>query len=273
MKYLNSFPEKKSNPVLGLKSLLNFFEPFPFILQINMEEPEGKSSKKSSFLRKDSAKYTDKLQKRGVVYLSRVPPCMKPNRVRSIFEQYGEITRLFLQEEDSAKRKARKARGGNGSKQFEEGWIEFEDKNIAKSVADSLNGKSIGSTKGDYYHDDVWTLKYLKGFKWDFLTEKLAYERRVRENKLKVAMVQAKKDNAEFAELVERSKVEEHVQKRKKKRQSTDEAAPTDAQESGGKKQRLFHQNKPIGKLHGEDIARIDSGVLKSILTAKDKKN
>ena len=122
-------------------------------------------SKHTSFLRKDSIKYTDRIQKRGVIYISRIPPFMKPNRVRSIFEQYGEITRLFLSEEDSYKRKARKSKGGNGSKQFAEGWIEFSDKSIAKSVAESLNNKSIGSTKGDYYHDDVWNLKYLKNFK------------------------------------------------------------------------------------------------------------
>lgn len=122
----------------------------------------------SSFLRKDSIKYTDKIQKRGVIYISRVPPFMKPNRVRSIFEQYGEVTRLFLAEEESYKRKARKAKGGNGSKQFAEGWIEFSDKAIAKNVAESLNNKSIGTTKGDYYHDDVWNLKYLKNFKYVF---------------------------------------------------------------------------------------------------------
>lgn len=231
---------------------------------------EVRASKKSSFLRKDSAKYTDKLQKRGVIYLSRVPPFMKPNRARSVFEQYGEVTRLFLQEEDSTRRKMRKSKGGNGSKQFEEGWIEFDDKNIAKNVAESLNGKAIGSTKGDFYHDDVWTLKYLKGFKWEYLTEKLAYERRVRENKLKVAMVQAKKDNAEFANLIERSKVEEHVQQRKKKRQGTEETTDNEGNEK--KQQRLFHQNQPIGKLHGEDRSRIKSDVLKSILTTKDKR-
>jgi ESF2/ABP1 family protein len=115
---------------------------------------------------------------------------MKPNRTRSLFEQYGEVTRLFLAEEDANKRRMRKMNGGNGSKQFTEGWVEFSDKKTAKEVAESLNGKSIGATKGDYYHDDVWNLKYLSNFKWEYLTEKLAYERRVRENKLKLAFSQ-----------------------------------------------------------------------------------
>ena len=49
-------------------------------------------------------------------------------------------------------------------------------------------------------------MKYLKGFKWRHLTEKLAYERRVREQKLRVEMMQAKKENAAFAQLVEKKK-------------------------------------------------------------------
>lgn len=45
------------------------------------------------------------------------------------------------------------------------GWIEFADKKIAKQVAESLNNTPIGGKKGDFYHDDIWNLKYLKGFK------------------------------------------------------------------------------------------------------------
>ena len=75
---------------------------------------------------------------------------MKPNKVRSLLEPYGEITRLYLAEEgmssttlqfttgsqltDAEVRHRRKAAGGNGSKQFAEGWVEFADKKIAKQV-------------------------------------------------------------------------------------------------------------------------------------------
>lgn len=57
-----------------------------------------KVSKKGKLL-KEAEKYKEALEKRGVIYLSRVPPFMKPNKARNIFEQYGEVTRLFLQEE------------------------------------------------------------------------------------------------------------------------------------------------------------------------------
>ena len=90
---------------------------------------------------------------------------MKPNKARSIFEEYGEVTRLYLAEEDAQFRLKRKENGGNASKQFREGWIEFADKKIAKRVAESLNNTPMGGKKGDYYHDDLWNLKYLKNFK------------------------------------------------------------------------------------------------------------
>lgn len=66
---------------------------------------------------------------------------------------------------DSSVRKRRKAKGGNGSKQFVEGWVEFASSRVAKRVAESLNNTRMGGKKRDYYHDDVWNLKYLKGFK------------------------------------------------------------------------------------------------------------
>ena len=30
--------------------------------------------------------------------------------------------------------------------------------------------------KGGYYHDDLWNMKYLNGFKWSHLTEQIAAE-------------------------------------------------------------------------------------------------
>lgn len=129
------------------------------------DEKTNKKQKKMDKLKKEALQYRENLEKRGVIYMSRVPPFMKPNKVRSLLEGYGEITRLFLAEEDANDRKKRKDHGGNSSKQFKEGWIEFSDKHIARQVAESLNNTSIGSKKGDYYHDDLWNLKYLKNFK------------------------------------------------------------------------------------------------------------
>lgn len=167
-------------------------------------EKVGKDDRR---LRKEAKRYREGLDKRGVIYLSRVPPFMKPNKARIMFEQYGEVTRLYLSEEDSSVRAKRKQNGGNGSKQFNEGWIEFSEKKIAKSVAESLNNTCIGGKKGNFYHDDIWNIKYLKNFKWDYLTEKFAYERKIQDNKLKLAMSHAKRENAEIVEAIEKTKV------------------------------------------------------------------
>lgn len=62
-------------------------------------------------------------------------------------------------------------------KNFTEGWVEFDDKAIAKSVAAGLNGQQIGGKRRSAYHFDLWCMKYLPKFKWDHLTEEIAYEK------------------------------------------------------------------------------------------------
>lgn len=39
---------------------------------------------------------------------------------------------VYLVEEDQANRRARKKAGGNSGKRYTEGWVEFEDKKIAR---------------------------------------------------------------------------------------------------------------------------------------------
>lgn len=41
-------------------------------------------------------------------------------------------SQVYLVEEDQANRRARKKAGGNSGKRYTEGWIEFEDKKIAR---------------------------------------------------------------------------------------------------------------------------------------------
>lgn len=210
---------------------------------------------KKSYLRREAQDYSEGLAKRGVIYIARIPPFMKPNKMRNIFEEYGEVTRLYLAEEDAELKRRRKDAGGNASKQFNEGWIEYADKKMAKQVADSLNNTPMGGKKSSFYHDDIWNLKYLKGFKWEHLTEKIAYERRIRENKLKAALQQTKKVNAEFMELVDKAKTEKFVEERKeKRRRQVDGGAPEVAGEARPKKSnKSFHQVKPLSVNYGEN--------------------
>ena len=100
---------------------------------------------------------------RGVVYLSRIPPHLRPGKVRRLLEQHGEITNLYL----AAANKTRedKKKYGRG-KRFVEGWVEFAEKKIAKRVAASLNGERMGRGSRDRHADDLWSMKYLRGFEW-----------------------------------------------------------------------------------------------------------
>ncbi|XP_057314036.1 uncharacterized protein LOC130655316 [Hydractinia symbiolongicarpus] len=158
----------------------------------------------------------------GIVYLSRIPPFMKPLKVRTMFSQYGEVGRLFLQPEDPSISKRRKKGGGSGRKQFTEGWVEFKDKRVAKAVASTLNNTNIGGKKRYYYHDDIWNVKYLPKFKWGHISEKLAYEKAAREQRMRTEISQAKREASFYLENVGKGKAIAAMEgRRKKKRKLT----------------------------------------------------
>jgi ESF2/ABP1 family protein len=107
--------------------------------------------------------------KTGVVYLSRIPPFMKPQKVRDLLSRFGAIGRVFLAPEDPKTHAKRVKFGGNKKRNFVEGWVEFLNKRDAKTAAETLNTQIVGGKKGSYYYDDVWNIKYLKKFKWHHL--------------------------------------------------------------------------------------------------------
>lgn len=109
--------------------------------------------KQKERLKKEAAKYRDEIEGRGVVYLSSLPPFMKPAKVRHLLEKFAPITRLYLVEEDAALRRRRIKSGGNRKKKYTEGWIEFAEKAQAKQVAVHLNGSLVGGKKRNFYHD------------------------------------------------------------------------------------------------------------------------
>lgn len=68
---------------------------------------------------------------------------------------------------------ARKQRQKHRQADFTEAWVEFLDKAMAKTVAQMLNAQVIGGKKGDRWRDDIWTMRYLSGFKWEMLGEQV----------------------------------------------------------------------------------------------------
>lgn len=163
------------------------------------------------------------IRKSGVVYLSRIPPFMKPAKLRNLLETYGKINRLFLAPQDPAAHKKRVKAGGNKKKLYTEGWVEFVRKKDAKRVCDLLNAQTIGGKKGNFYRDDIWTLKYLKGFKWHNLTEQIAAENAERSNRMMAEISRTTKENQEFVRNVEKGKVQEGMKAKRAQKKILDE--------------------------------------------------
>ena len=249
-------------------------------------------------------RFGEALARRGVVYMASVPPFMRPDKVKHLLEQYGEVTRLYLAPEDAATARRRKKLGGQRATNYTEGWIEFADKKVAKAVARSLHLQKIGGKKRSYYSEDTWNLKYLRHFTWSHLTEKKAYERRVKEHKLRLEMATVKKQNDDFRDLVDQTKKHRSIGERKAKKQRELAAGGEDGggTDGGGddhweaakKKRRFgkkgaalsgmglasdglessmeraarrFHQHEPLGQSAGG--GGIDSDVLRGALGHK----
>ncbi|GAM85012.1 hypothetical protein ANO11243_030150 [Dothideomycetidae sp. 11243] len=157
-------------------------------------------------------------KKSGVIYLSRIPPFMKPQTIRTFLAPYGDIGKLFLTPEDDATYQRRVRSGGNKKHSYVDGWVEFLSKKDAKTVASMLNGNIMGGKKGNYYHDDIWNIKYLKGFKWDDLTEQISRENKEREARLRAEISKSKRENEAFVRDIERGKMLDTMASRKKER-------------------------------------------------------
>lgn len=181
------------------------------------EEPASKKQKVHKLSLKKTSDFNEQLAQRGVVYISRIPPRMTPTKIKQLLQDF-EPTRVFLQEEDPSKRKHRRKMTGNGSKRYTEGWIEFASKTTAKQVAMALNNTRMSNYKRSHHYDDLWSLKYLSKFTWSLLTEKVAYERRIREQKLRLETMQAKREVANYRNLVETGKKLDMIQDRRRKK-------------------------------------------------------
>lgn len=192
-------------------------------LEESGDKTKKRRSKKLKALTPDEVeKVNAKIKKTGLIYLSKIPPFMKPVKVRQILSRFGEVNRIFLVPEDPKVYQRRVKYGGNKKKNFTEGWAEFVKKSHAKLAADTLNGNIIGGKKGNYYHDDILNIKYLHKFKWNNLTEQIAYEKQVRQAKLRVEIAQATRENKAFIKNVERSKMIDGIQAKRKEKNGSE---------------------------------------------------
>ena len=170
--------------------------------------PIGKAPKRKPLPTSAVAATNKRARKAGVVYLSRIPPFMRPSTVRTLLSAHGAITRLFLTPEAPSSHIARRKAGGNKKRSYVDGWVEFGRKRDAKACVDAVNGRIVGGKKGGWYRDDVWNAKYLRGFGWGDLMAGVRGEEREREERVRLGVGREGRERAEFLRNLERSKVE-----------------------------------------------------------------
>src|SRR5699024_7878768 len=126
--------------------------------------------------------------------------------------------------------------------------------------------------KGSYYHDDIWNLVYLKGFKWHHLTEQIAAENAERASRMRAEISKATKENKEFVRNVEKAKMLDGMQAKakSKKRKAADgdaEVAAAPAAAAGGERERArtFKQVQQVKKADVEDQPERVTRVLSKI--------
>ncbi|CAK9817523.1 Activator of basal transcription 1 [Anthophora plagiata] len=151
-----------------------------------------------------------KKRKPGIVYLSNIAKYMNIAKIREIFSVYGKVGKIYLQlaENELERKSKRRGKGGKNMcvKSFTEGWVEFESKKVAKYVASTLNNAQISTRKKSKFYDAIWNIKYLPKFKWIHLSERLAYERAVRKQRLRAEIAQAKREANFFSQNVDISR-------------------------------------------------------------------
>ncbi|KAI8332705.1 hypothetical protein EDC96DRAFT_555410 [Choanephora cucurbitarum] len=187
------------------------------------EKKKSKKSKKVKSLTPEELEKFEKARKKtGVCYLSRIPLFMKPGRLRQLLSKYAEIGRIFLVPEDPKVTARRKKYTKNRRTNFVEGWVEFKDKKVAKSLAEYLNMRQIGGKRKSMFYHEMWNIKYLPKFKWNHLTEHMAHERQARQQRLRNEIAQSSKENKAYIQNVEKAKMLQSMEEKKRKRQGQD---------------------------------------------------
>jgi len=215
--------------------------------QKRTSEAEGSLGKVDTILQKRKRKLTKtddaadddeevKEDRRGIVHLANVPSGMQPEKLRHYMGQFGDVGRVFLQPEDKTFHNSRKKTGGNRKMRYTEGWIEFEERKIARRVAMTLNSTPIGGKKRhNFFRDDMWNIRYLPKFKWHQLKEAQIYNQQVRKARLEQKVGQARRENEFFLEKVEQAKVKKRIEQKYEQKGRSPKAASKrpDVQNSG----------------------------------------
>mmetsp|Transcript_21211 Transcript_21211/g.38060 ORF Transcript_21211/g.38060 Transcript_21211/m.38060 type:complete len:237 (-) Transcript_21211:157-867(-) len=170
-------------------------------------------------------------EKRGIIYLSTIPDRMSPGQLRTLLNQFGEVTNMHLVARDTGFRKK--------TDLWEEGWVEFRKRSVARNTAAALNCTPIGGNSKVRWRDDMWNMKYLKGFQWFQLQEERLMEKRMLHKKFQ----KEKRHLMDVNDMYLQNKMNEDSQqrtvrasKKHKSRSKGESAHSTDAGNGAGKK-------------------------------------
>lgn len=164
--------------------------------------------------------------KPGIVYLSTVPTGFNVSQTTTFFAEFGRVGRVFLQPDKNDKKT------GKYNRVFSEGWVEFTSKKVAKFVAENLNSNPVGGKRKSKAYDELWNIKYLPSFKWIHLSERLAYEAAVKQQRLRTESSQVKREAEHFKNSVER--------KRKKSKKEKEKETPSEEPSEDSKSKPAF---------------------------------
>jgi ESF2/ABP1 family protein len=175
----------------------------------------------------------------GVIYLSSLPPYLRPSALRNLLIQrgFGPITRLFLAPASKPTRGSKtKSTSTKSSKRqlYSEGWIEFASKSTAKRCAETLNAAPVGGKKGGFYRDDVWNMKYLRGMGWDELMAGVREETREEEGRRDEERLILARETKRFVQGVERGRRMKGIEgtRAKRKKDTEDDGEGPEADEA-----------------------------------------
>uniref|UniRef100_A0A182M6Y2 Activator of basal transcription 1 n=1 Tax=Anopheles culicifacies TaxID=139723 RepID=A0A182M6Y2_9DIPT len=197
----------------------------------NEDDTEERTpSKKQVIVRGKVPRVTPLLKKKkrkaGVIYICSIPKHMNVTVLRTLLEPFGEIGRIFLQPaQKDGKVRMKTAQGKRALVQYTEGWVEFLDKRVAKAIVPLLNMRPITNKKKSVFRDMLWSMKYLSGFQWVHLNERLAYERAVAKEKMREQIEQIRKEVSYHETKVHHKEMalKNAARERKEKRAKTSE--------------------------------------------------
>jgi ESF2/ABP1 family protein len=199
------------------------------ITQMRKSPNAARKKENTTATARDKQKSTKKKAKEketppGVVYLSSLPPYLKPSALRNLLSQRGfvPITRLFLSPASKHKSSSKK----NSRQLYTEGWIEFASKKTARRCSETLNAQVIGGKKGGFYHDDVWNMKYLRGMRWEELMAGVREEKREMEGRRDEERRNIMRDTKRFVEGVEEGRRIQGMKRKKESKAQSDRDAP-----------------------------------------------